>query len=244
MSYTLHIVGCYYNMNFKNVIKNSWLNKLIGRHGESNKKTQSHDNRDSFREFESIQEEISKMLNQFYIPTPNLTKETQGDYHIPTSDRLQRDGPTGYGYALTVGPDGRPQVMEFGNAVSFADEGLHKENARVASIFGEYWSESGPAAPKTPTETEPVADIHSTDREVKVVMEMPGVKEEDIAINAYDGKLEVLTNASHRNYRKLIELPQEADTETARFAHNNGVLEVTFKKKRTAKPKGKEITIE
>ncbi len=235
-------------MSFKNVIenviKNSWLNKIIGRHGKSNKKTQPHDNRDYFREFESIQEEVSKMLNQFYILTPNLTKETLGDYHIPKYNRLQHDGPTVYGYTLTVGPDGRPQVMEFGNAVSFADEGLDKENARMASVFEEYWCESGPASPKTPTEREPVADINSTDREVKVVMEMPGVKEEDIAINACDGRLEVLTNAPHRNYRKLIELPQDADTETARFTHNNGVLEVTFKKKRTAKPKGKEIAIE
>jgi HSP20 family protein len=56
--------------------------------------------------------------------------------------------------------------------------------------------------------------------------------------------LEVLTNGPNRNYRKLVELPQDADTETARFKHNNGVLEVTFKKKRTAKPKGIEITIE
>jgi HSP20 family protein len=232
-------------MSFKNVIKNSWLNKIIGRRGESNKKTQSHDNRDSFRESESIQEEISKMLNQFYILTPNLTKETLDEYHVPRYDRLQQDGPTVYGYALTVGPDGRPQVLEFGNDMSFAHEGLDKENAGMdSSVFGKYWGESGPDAPKTPTEREPVADVNSTDREVKVVMEMPGVKEEDIAINACDGKLEVLTNTPHRNYRKLIELPQEADTETARFKHNNGVLEVTFKRKRTAKPKGKEIAIE
>ncbi len=89
-----------------------------------------------------------------------------------------------------------------------------------------------------------MADINTTNREVKVVMEMPGVKEEDIAINAYDGKLEILTNAPHRNYRKLVVLPQDTDTETARFRYRNGVLEVTFKKMRTAKPKGKDITIE
>ena len=231
-------------MSFKNVIKNSWLNKLIGRRGKSNKKTQPHDTRDSLREFESIQEEISKMLNQFCIFTPNMTKEPLGEYHTTKHDRLHRDGPVVCGYTLTVGPDGRPIVMEFGNAVSFADGELGKENAEMASIFGEYWSEPGPSAPKTPTEREPVADINYTDREVKVVMEMPGVKEEDISINAYEGRLEVMTNAPNRNYRKRVELPQDADTETARFKHNNGVLEVTFKKNRTAKPKGKEIAIE
>ena len=238
------MVGCYYNMKLKNLINNSWLNKIIGRHGKSNKKTQPHDSRDSFMEFESIQEELSKMFNQFYILTPNLTKETLGEYYVPKHDRIQRDGKDMYGYTLFVGSDGRPQVMEFGNDVSFADEELYKENAGFdSSIFGEYWSEPGPSAPKTPPEREPVADINSTDREVKVVMEMQGVKEEDIAINAYDARLEVLTNAPHRNYRKLIELPQDADTDTARFKHNNGVLEVTFRKKKNAKPKGKEIAI-
>ena len=232
-------------MNFKNVIKNNWLNKLVGRRGKSNKKTPSDDNRDSFKEFESIQEEISRMLNQFYTLTPNLTKETAGDYYAPKYDRpQQQDGPTVYGYTLTVGPNGRPQVMEFGNVMSFVDEGLDKENARMTSMVEEFCSESGSSVPTTPPEREPVADINSTNREVKVVMEMPGVKEEDIAINACDGKLEVLTNAPHRNYRKLVELPWDTDTETARFTYNNGVLEVTFRKERAAKPKGKEITIE
>ena len=231
-------------MNFKNIIKNNWLNKLIGRRDKSNKKTQSHDKGDSFEEFESIQEVMSKMVNQFYTLTPNLTKETVGDYRAPKYDRLPRDEPTVYGYTLTVGSDGRPQVMEFGNVTFFVDEILDKEQERMTSMFGEYWGESGSAAPKTPTEREPVADITSTNREVKVVMEMPGVKEEDIAINACDGKLEVLTNAPYRHYHKLVELPQDTDTETARFRYNNGVLEVTFRKGRIAKPKGKEITIE
>jgi HSP20 family protein len=222
----------YYNMSFKNLIKNSWLKKITGRRNDDDKKTQIHDNRDSFNKFESIEEEVSKMLNQFYILTPNLTKETLGKCHVPSYDLLQKVGTAVYGYTLTVGPDGRPQVLEFGNDVCFVDEGLDRENAGMDSpIFGEYWSESGPSARRTPREREPVADVNSTDREVKVVMEMPGVKEEDIAINAYEGKLEVLTNAPRKNFRKLIELPQDADTETARFKHNNGVLEVSFKKK-------------
>ncbi len=92
------------------------------------------------------------MPNQFYTLTPNLTKETVGEYRTPKYDRLQQDGPTVYGYTLTVGLDGRPPVMEVGNVMSFVDGGLDKENARMTSMFGEYWSESGSAAPKTPTE--------------------------------------------------------------------------------------------
>jgi HSP20 family protein len=229
-------------MNVKDIIKNKWIDKIIGR-GKNNKKSKSYE-RDPFKELGSIQEEISNMFDRFYILTPNLTKETVGEYQIPRYDKLQQDGPTIYGYTLTVGPDGRPQVMEFGNAVSFAHEDLDKENARRDSMFGENWSVPGSTTPETTTEREPVADINSTDREVKVVLELLGVKEEDIAINAYDGKLEVLTNATHRNYHKVIELPKEADTESARFTYNNGVLEITFKKKKYSRPRQKEITIE
>lgn len=37
-----------------------------------------------------------------------------------------------------------------------------------------------------------------------------------------------------------MELPQEADIETAKSTYNNGILEVTFSKKENAVPKGTE----
>ena len=40
-----------------------------------------------------------------------------------------------------------------------------------------------------------------------------------------------------------MELPQEADIETAKLTYNNGILEVTFSKKGNAVPKGKEKKI-
>ncbi|HEY6534690.1 MAG TPA: Hsp20/alpha crystallin family protein, partial [Candidatus Nitrosocosmicus sp.] len=45
-------------------------------------------------------------------------------------------------------------------------------------------------------------------------------------------------------YHKTLELPKEADIETARSTYNNGILEVTFDKKKNVKPKGKEIKID
>ena len=52
------------------------------------------------------------------------------------------------------------------------------------------------------------------------------------------------TTDSQRKYHKTIELPDNTDIETARSTYNNGILEVTFDKKITAKPKGREIKIE
>ena len=50
---------------------------------------------------------------------------------------------------------------------------------------------------------------------------------------------------TQRKYHKIIDLTKQADIETARSTYNNGILEVTFdKKKEEPKPKGKEIKIE
>ncbi len=109
-------------------------------------------------------------------------------------------------------PDGRPKVREFGNIKSptmgFANRPL---------ISGE---------------TEPLADVTTTDKDVKVVVEMPGIEKKDIKINAHDSTVEVFTiNSAPRKYRKVIEVPSEADIETARSTYKNGILEITLNKK-------------
>ena len=47
-----------------------------------------------------------------------------------------------------------------------------------------------------------------------------------------------------RKYHEFINLPEEADVETAKSVFNNGILEITFNKKDQSKPKGREIKIE
>ncbi|MGD9535186.1 MAG: Hsp20 family protein [Candidatus Nitrosocosmicus sp.] len=41
-----------------------------------------------------------------------------------------------------------------------------------------------------------------------------------------------------------MDLPEQANLETARSVYNNGVLEITFDKKKDEKPAGKEIKVE
>jgi HSP20 family protein len=126
---------------------------------------------------------------------------------------------------------GKPHVREFGN---------------VKSLGGKMVGDSRGISSQISAEREPLADVNTTDKEVKAVIEMPGIKKEDIRINAFDGSIEVIAdnNNSQRKYHKTIELPDNTDIETARSTYNNGILEVTFDKKKTVKPKGKEIRIE
>jgi HSP20 family protein len=193
------------------------------------------DTRDMFREFEDIQEEMSRMFNAFNDISSNVPKEMVREYQTSKGDKVREVGPIVYGYSMTVGPDGRPHVREFGNVKSLGGRGIRGTSSDIDAT-------SKPT--QITAEREPLVDVNSTDNEVKVVLEMPGIKKEDIKINAFDGEVEVIADNPQRKYHKNIEIPKDADIETARSTYNNGILEVTFDKKKNIKPKGKQIKIE
>jgi HSP20 family protein len=85
-------------------------------------------------------------------------------------------------------------------------------------------------------------DVTTTDNEVKVVVEMPGVSKDKIKINAYDNTLEVKSEDPQRKYHRTIQIPSETDIETAKSTYNNGILEISFNKK--VQPKGRTIKVE
>jgi HSP20 family protein len=89
-----------------------------------------------------------------------------------------------------------------------------------------------------------LADVVTSDKEIKVVVEVPGIDEKDIKINTYHNSVEISTaDTSQRNYRRIVELPGETDIETAKSIYRNGILEIIFNKKESPKQKGKQINI-
>ena len=175
-----------------------------------------------FREFEEMREDMERMFEQAVRDIGKVPKELIREYDTPTGGKVKEVGPLVYGYSMTIGPDGKPKVKEFGN---------------VRSLGG------GMTPPALTAEREPLADVITTDKDVKVTVEMPGVSKQDIKINAYDGSVEVSTiETAAKKYHRLIELPPDADVETAKSTYANGILEITFKKK--GKPKGKEIKVD
>jgi HSP20 family protein len=186
---------------------------------------------DIFRGFDDMRREMQKEFEDaFKNMQVKAPKDLVKEYQTAGGDKVREYGPFIYGYSMTVGPDGKPKVREFGNVKSPFSSG------KQGSFF---------TRPLISSEREPLADVTTTDKEVKIAVEMPGVSKENIKINVYDTSLELTTTGTEeRKYHEVIEIPPETDIETATSTYKNGILEITFKKKEQSKPKGKQINIE
>jgi HSP20 family protein len=167
---------------------------------------------DIFKGFEETQREIER---EFADIEKNMPKDLIREYTTPEGGTVKEAGPMVYGYSMTIGPDGRTNVREFGKVKRPSGLGLRGTQ-------------------------EPMIDVMSTEKEVKVTVEMPGVSKENIRINAYDSLMEVKSEDPQRKYHKTIDLPAEADIETAKSRYNNGILEITFEKKKETKLRKKK----
>lgn len=174
-----------------------------------------------FREFEEMRRDMERMFEETIQDIERVPKELVREYETP-SGKVREVGPLVYGYTATIGPDGKPRIREFGNI---------KPSLGAAAM------------PMLSSETEPLADVITSDKDIRVTVEMPGVTKQDIKINTYDNTVQVSTGEkAKRRYNKVIELTPETDVETAKSTYTNGILEITFSKK--TKPKGKEIKVE
>jgi HSP20 family protein len=210
-----------------------WFRRFLG--GGSSGSTSRSSNRqfgfgDMFRGLEQMRREMERQFEeQFKNFESTVPKELVREYETPEGGKVREVGPIVYGYSMTIGPDGKPRVREFGNVRS------------PSSLRGGGGSFTRPLIS---SEREPLADVTTSNTEVKVILEMPGVSKDKIRINAYDNSVEIKSDDPQRNYHEVIDLPQEADIETAKSSYRNGILEIIFKKKEQTKPKGKQINIE
>ena len=129
-------------------------------------------------------------------------------------------GPFYYGYTMTVGPDGRPVVKEYGNVK--------------------------PGLVPTSDTREPLVDTLVDDKAklVRLIAEMPGVEKKDVKI-VVDGKI-VNIDAEHgdKKYHVKVPLKHKVDENSVKASYKNGILEIIFKQLAEEKPKGKTVEVE
>ncbi|MFQ5761709.1 MAG: archaeal heat shock protein Hsp20 [Candidatus Bathyarchaeia archaeon] len=147
----------------------------------------------------------------------------------PDGSIVREMGPMIYGYSMTVGPDGKPVIREFGNVKPSLKPG----------IFG---------IPKRELEfqekREPLVDTAEDEKTVKVVVELPGVEKHDINLHATENSLTVDVDVENRKFHKEIELPAKVDPTSTEASHRNGILTVTLKKTGPTTPKGTAIKVD
>ncbi len=168
-----------------------------------------------FREMERMMEE------EFRTFSSRLPKDYVKERKLPDGTTIRELGPFVYGYSVKIGPDGKPEIREFGNV--------------KPSRFG----------PRIKEEREPLVDVVETDSEVHVVAELPGVEKTDIKLHGTEDTLTISVDTPQRKYYKEVKLPAKVNVKEAKTAYKNGVLEVTLPKvKEEKKPKGEPINIE
>lgn len=185
-----------------------------------------------FGDVDEIMREMEEMMQkEFKEFTTRLPKDLTRERRLPDGSTVKEWGPFVYGYSMTIGPDGKPQIREFGNV---------KPSLKPETPFG----------PRRPSldvkeEREPLVDVISTNNEVKVVAELPGVEKDDIKLYSTERTLSISVDTAQRKYFKEVDLSTEVNPKTAKSVYKNGVLEVTLTKaKEEKKPKGEPIKID
>jgi HSP20 family protein len=171
---------------------------------------------EAFKEMEEL------MKKQF----ENLSKIAPEDLArgktLPDGTQVKSWGPFVYGYSVTVGPDGKPKVTEFGNLKP----------------------ETSTQKPQVEEKREPLADVIPADNEARVIVELPGAEKKDIKLSGTDAKLTISVDATEHKYYKEVELPFKVDVKKATSNYKNGVLDITVPKKKEETTKSEPINIE
>jgi HSP20 family protein len=138
---------------------------------------------------------------------------------------LASNTPYYYGYQITVGPDGKPHVREFGNIRPSA-KGLIEQ--------------AGVRAPLVDTA------INEKQNTLRVTAEMPGVNKEDIKVNVSDRYVTIHAEKGDKKYHTDIPVDVELDdsSSSAKATYTNGILELSIKIKQAPKEKANEIRVE
>lgn len=115
-----------------------------------------------------------------------------------------------YGFSVRVGAAGdgtataEPKVEPFGN--------VRRDEKTGVSVVQEV--------------TEPMADVFDEGDHIKVVVELPGIGDDDVRLDLRDDILVVEAERGEKKYRKEILLPRACDAAHLQSSCRNGILEV------------------
>lgn len=136
-----------------------------------------------------------------------------------TGDQVQTYGPYYYGYQMTVGSDGKPQVREWGN--------VRPNNVALDSQI------------RSPN----VDQLYDKEQKtLKLVAEMPGIEKKDIKVTVQERQVHINAEHDKRKYKTQVPIQHKVDENSVKATYENGILEITFKTEEE-KPTGKQVPV-
>ena len=162
--------------------------------------------------FDDEFDRLFKSMSRSFVNLDDLFEDVRSTGSI--------SGPFYYGYTMTVGPDGRPVVKEYGNVK--------------------------PGLVQTADTREPLVDTLVDDKAklVRLIAEMPGVEKKDVKI-VVDGKIvNIDAERGDKKYHVKVPIKHKVDENSVKASYKNGILEIIFKQLAEEKPKGKTVEVE
>lgn len=170
-----------------------------------------------FGDLESEFSQAQEMLNRVFSTANGISPSTADSF------RESSTFPYYYGYQITVGPDGKPHVREFGNVKPAARGLIEQSSIR-----------------------EPLVDtsVDEKSNSLTITAEMPGISKEDIKVNVSNNLIVLHGEKGDKKYHTEIPVKSDLEDSSARALYTNGILELKIKLKAPVNSKGREIKIE
>lgn len=132
----------------------------------------------------------------------------------------QKFGPFYYGYTMTIGPEGKPVIKEYGNVK--------------------------PGLLPTSEKREPLVDtlVDEKEKVLKLVAEMPGVEKKDVKVVVEENVVHIDAERGEKKYHAQVPINKMVDKDSAKASYKNGILELRFNLVEEEKPKGKTVEVE
>ena len=176
-----------------------------------------------FRDLDKMFDEMFKEMSE------GIPKDLVRERKLPDGSKIREMGPFVYGYSMTIGPNGKPIIREFGNvkpSTKLTPSGYRKPSLNYREG------------------REPLVDVIEDDDTIRIIAEVPGVEKKDIDLTCTETTLIVSVDTEKRKYYKEVELPGEVDPKVGKASFKNGVLEVTLTKRKKSRPTGEKIRLE
>ena len=161
--------------------------------------------------FDSEFDRIFKRMSNSFFNIDDIFDEFKGNG--------SESGPYYYGYTMTIGPDGKPVVKEYGNVK--------------------------PGLLPTSDTREPIVDtiVDEKEKVVKLIAEIPGVEKNDVQIVVENKTVNLSAKHDEKKYHVKVPLKYKVDENSAKASYKNGILQIVFKLIEE-KTTGKKVEVE